>query len=392
MFFILFYSAPFLAIFFNNSNLSSVLRIVGSVFIITGFGAVSQTLLTKKLSFGKLALIRLVGTILESGTAVYLVLTTDLRYWALVFGMLLSSLLVNLLMIISYRWFPSFIFNKQSFAYLFKFGINSMGSSIFSYFATNIDYWAVAKLLGTKMLGFYEFSYRIPHIISERLSSPAGSVFFPVLASGDRTDERLSYAYLKGTRHVAWILFPCFGGLAIIAHLVVEVLWGKKWLPIVPSFQILCLAAGIGCFWWLHRGVFLAKERPDLPFKLNIVQFMFTAIFVVFLCYEFGIIGAAIGMAMSRGVNFISAWIVMKMVSGKYIEWLLTLIRPFCSTLFMMGIVFVTYCFAMRFQIPNILGLVLCISVGVISYVAIGYVLFKKEFLEIKDTFFSIVK
>jgi len=385
LFFLMLLFAPAIASFFKNPKLVPVLRVISFVFIITGCGAVSQTILTRKLFFKKLALIRLTAGILESIIAVILVLTTNIKYWSLVLAILLSSIFFNLLVIIKAKWFPTFTFNFKRFKYFFNFGINSMGTAILSYFSTNLDYWVVAKLLGARMLGFYEFAYRIPHMISERVSSPAGSVFFPVLAAGERTNEQLARGYLKASSYLAWIMFPCFGGLAITAPLVVNVLWGKKWLLIVPSLQILCIAAALGSFWWLHRGVFLVKNRPDLPLKLSILQFIFACLFIVPLCYKFGIIGVACGITLSRFVQIISSWLAMKMLSRNFKEWLFVVAKPLLVTLFMMIIVYLVRNFLLGQDVSSVSSLIICILIGALAYILLAFILFKREVLEFKS-------
>lgn len=227
--------APVAATFFHTPKLTWVLRAVSFTFLFSIFSAVSKTLLQKQLRFGPLVIIGGSIVLVESGTAVTLVLLTDLRYWALVSAMLISSFFMHLIIFVWAKWYPKLKFSKKSFRYLFRYGINSLGFAIVNYLHQNIDYLLVGRLLGTASLGFYQFAYQIPHLIQDRLARPVGGVIFPALSKVQHNDERLIAGYVKAVKYIALGAFPALGGLAVLSDLTVSVLWGEKWLPIVTS-------------------------------------------------------------------------------------------------------------------------------------------------------------
>lgn len=61
-------------------------------------------------------------------------------------------------------------------------------------------------------------------------------------------------------------------GLASIADPLIKVVFGEKWIPSIPYFQILCFA---GMFYALHAinlNILQVKGRSDLFLKLEIIK------------------------------------------------------------------------------------------------------------------------
>ena len=376
--------SPIIAQNLHKEGLIPILHIVSILLIISGLGMVPNGLLRKKLQFRTLAIFRLIRSCFESGLAVILAVWTTIGYWALVSGLVVGVIAELTLIVFKAKWKPTIQFDKKSAIFLLRYGISTMSSTVLGYLSHNIDYFLVAKLLGIRTLGLYEFAFRIPHMLSERISSPLGSVFFPSLAAGSRDDEWLRQTYLKAIRYVAWMLLPCFGGLAVTAPLVVKVLWGDIWLEIVPSLRILCLSAALGSFWWAHRAIFLVKDRPDLPVKLGLISFAITTFSIFIGGYWFGMVGVACGMSFSKLMAIVNAKIAMRLTNGKLYEWIRNIRGPFFNTISMMIVVFVLQRLG-HSRIGNIgISLTVLIISGIIFYLSTAWIFFNKEILELK--------
>lgn len=315
MFFIAFGGAPIFAYFFNESRVADIVRVISFTFLIQIMGVVGNALLNKRMHFKHLFYVNLSMGLLESLIAVVLVNTWIKSYWALVFAHVFASLWSNFWIFLMAVWVPKFKFNQESFKYLFRYGINALGDNITGYFKENIDYLLVGRILGAAMLGLYEFAYRIPSLFQTRISSPLGQVMFATLAKVSASEERLKAGYIKGIKYISLICLPALGGLAVTAEIAVPVLWGDKWLPIILPMQILCFAMAIKCTTNSTRYIFLCKDRPDIPFRFNIVSLVFTIMAVCLFGYLYGITGVATGMLVSTLPNFYFVYLGIKMIN-----------------------------------------------------------------------------
>ena len=383
--------APLAATFFDTPKVTWVLRAVSFTFLFSILSSVSTTLLQKQLRFGNLVIINGLSALVESGIAVALALLTDLRYWALVFAMLISSLFMHLTIFIWVQWYPKFKFSKESFRYLFRFGINNLGFSIVNYFHQNIDYLLVGRLLGTTSLGFYEFAYRIPHLIQVRFARPVGSVIFPTLSKVQDSDERLIAGYVKAAKYIALGAFPALGGLAVLADLTVTVLWGEKWLPIVVPLRILCLCVAMRCIVTPIGSIFLCKQRPDINFKFALAALTLTLITVGTLGSFYGLNGVALGMLLSTLSYLYIIHIVFRMTDSNPVKLLSALWVPAAATGVSMMCAYGVQYMLDSGGAAHWIALICSIASGAIGYVFCLLVLFPTTTKEIMETIFTII-
>ena len=300
LFLVVFLSAPLAAIFWKESRVEPLIRVISFSLLISIIGLVPETLSVKKLKFDKINIIRALSIFLESLIAVILVFMTNLSYWSLAIAMLVNVLFYNFSLWISEKcWLPKFIFDREVFKYLFRFGFYNWGFCIMNYLRQNLDYLLVGRFLGSYELGLYEFAYRIPHLVFNRISRPVGTVVFPALSKVQDNNEKIFIGYVKAVKFVSLITFPILFGLAAVADILVPVLWGNQWLPIVRPLQILCLCAALRCLFQPIGSIFYCKNRPDIPFKVSAVTLIFTVIFVSILGRFYGLVGVAIGMLLS---------------------------------------------------------------------------------------------
>ena len=71
---------------------------------------------------------------------------------------------------------------------------------------------------------------------------------------------------------VGLVAFPVMAGLAVTAPQLVPVVFGPEWRESVPILQILSALGALFALGNLTGSVFLAKDRPDLGLKLNLLR------------------------------------------------------------------------------------------------------------------------
>ena len=303
MFATAFTSAPLAYLFFKDERVIQVIKAISITFLFQIPGQIPNTILRKQLRFSRLFIADVTSTLLESLVAIFLTMHFMHNYWALVIALISSTLCNNVLLFLFSRWRPKMIFDKESFRFLFRYGINSLGASVAEYFNNNIDYLLVGNLLGAKSLGLYEFAYRIPHLMVARMAGPLRLIMFPTLSLVSNSNSKMLSGYLKGVRFICFFTLPSLGGLAVLANIAVPLLWGDKWLPIIIPLQILCVSAAFQSLGGATRIIFILKGRPDIPFKFNVAFLSFTIALVALLGYFYGIMGVALGMALSTLPN-----------------------------------------------------------------------------------------
>jgi len=389
IFLVVFFTAPIAANFWKEPRVEPVIRLISFTLLIQIIGMIPGTLATKNLEFKKINIIQAIAILLESLTAIILVAFAHLTYWALVIGMMISAVFYNLSLWVSARcWLPRFVFHKEVFRYLFRFGVYAWLFSITNYLKQNIDYFLVGRILGANKLGLYEFAYRLPHLVLERISRPVGNVLFPSFAKMQDNNVRLYEGYIKSVKYVCFVCYPVLFILAGVSELLVPLLWGSQWLPVIRPLQILCLCAALRCIFQPMGGVFYSKNRPDIPFKISFVVLIFTTIVVGVLGHFYGLNGVAIGMLFSVFPSFLVLWFAFRVLLN------VNPIRLFCSLLpivvssFLSAVVtFSVARFSLSSGLEPVLGLCISLLFGFSVYILSFLVFFRSFFEEVFETF-----
>lgn len=284
-------AAPLFARLFHQQAVIPIVVVTSFAFVISSFGVVQRTLLTRGLDFKKLSYADITEGCVYAVVAIGLALA-GLGVWSLVLaGLCQLAASVVLLWVIS-PWRPKMVFSWTRLTRLLSYGMNVLGFRLVNYARETVDYFFVGRLLGPAQLGYYTMGYNLANIPRTKLSALIGEVTFPAFAQIQDDDAKLRTGYLKITRYISLASFPLLAGLVVLASEFVLVVYGDKWTPVIRPLQILCGAGIVYSVATTCGSVFLAKGRPDIQFKLSIASIVTLATFV-FVGVRFGIVGVA---------------------------------------------------------------------------------------------------
>lgn len=308
IFLILFISAPLAVYFWKEPRIEQVIRVISFTLIIQIIAIVPGILVVKKMEFKKLNILRGLSLFLESLTACLLVYYCHITYWALVIGMVGNSVIYNFsLWLWTGRWLPELKMDRESFRYLFRFGFFSWLSALVGYLRQNIDYFVIGRILGSYQLGLYEFAYRLPHIIHGRLAGAIAPVVFSLM-SNISDENSLLDGYLKSVQHITFVCYPILFLLILIADILVPLLWGDQWLPIILPLRILCVSACLLTLFQSLNSIFICKGEPQISSYMFAVSLVFGLFFVLLFGYLWKMVGVAIAMVLSTIPSLYFLW------------------------------------------------------------------------------------
>lgn len=235
--------APVVALFFKEPAVSSVLKVLSLMFIIKGFGATARAMLIRELDFKRLMVAELSAYTVGYALSSFLFAFLGYGSWALVWALLLHSLISSILFIFMrpHSMLPSL--SREPLRELFHFGGGLTFSRIFHFLGNNADTLIVGKFLGPESLGIYERALRLMYAPVNKLGNIIDDVLFPSLASIQDETRRLGKAYLGSIELSNCIMLPFSTLVIIFSHDVITVILGTKWMTAVLPFQILMLAA-----------------------------------------------------------------------------------------------------------------------------------------------------
>ncbi|HWP45689.1 MAG TPA: MOP flippase family protein [Candidatus Limnocylindrales bacterium] len=266
--------APGVAIFFNNDKLTSVLRVLSLVFIIGALKTIPFNLLTKELAFAKRSIAEFLSVLIGGIFSATLALLGG-GVWSIVYGTLLQNLILSALAFYFAPWKPKPVFLLEKVKQLLSFGVSIAGSRVLWYFYTSSDSLIIGKFLGDKLLGFYAMAFQLSTMPVQKITAVVNQVTFSVFSKLQDDKENLRVYFLKITRFISLITFPCSVGLFLVSESLIKVILTEKWLPILTPFRILCLMGLLKSVDAIIPSLLMAKGKPQILFKYTFLCFIF---------------------------------------------------------------------------------------------------------------------
>ncbi|MFD1031311.1 lipopolysaccharide biosynthesis protein [Metaplanococcus flavidus] len=370
IYFFMYLIAPAVSVFFGEPELISLLRVLTLGIIINAFGIIPRAMFTKEVNFKAQAKVNMAASIISGVVAVAMALA-GFGVWSLVFRTLALNIIQSLLLTLSKRWLPSFVFSITSFKRLFGFGWKLLVSGLIDTIFTNIYFVIIGRQYSTAQLGYYTNASKFCDMAAQNLSATIQRVTYPVLSSIQNEKERLKQSYRKVIKLSAFIIFPIMIGLAAIAEPLILFLFGAQWMPMVIYFQLLCIGGMLYPIHALNLNILQVKGRSDLYLNLEILKMVVASILIFLAIWLklgiFGLVGAAV--LDSYIALFINTYFSGKLISYTVKEQMKDLV-PIYTVSVLMGII--VYVAGAVISENNFLTMLMQIILGIIIYMGIS--------------------
>jgi len=297
LFTILYFIAPYAAIFFDAPEAIPIIRVIGFSILFQAFTNIGVIYFQKELEFRKQFIYQFTGILADFIVAISAALILR-NVWALVLGLLAGNIVRCFVSYLIHPYRPHLSKDLGKAKELFGFGRWILGSNILAFLLTQGDDIFVGKLLGTTALGFYQLAYRISNMPATEITHVISRVTFPAYSKLQGNTPKLREAYLKVLQLTTFLSFPIAGLIFVLAPDFTKIFLGEKWMPMVPAMQMLC-AFGVVRSINSTIGTFLIGiGRPDILPKITIFQILFIGILIYPLTKSKGIFGTSIAITL----------------------------------------------------------------------------------------------
>ena len=223
------------------------------------------------MAFKKITLIALPSIIISSITALILAFL-NFGVWSIIVLQLLAQVINTLFFWFFSSWKPKFEFSIPKFKFHFKFGYNLMLSTILNSIFNEFYSLLIGKKFSVAVLGFYSRAKTFNQLPNGIISNVISTVTYPLLSKISNDREQISKIYQSILRSIFFGITPLMLTLFIVSEPLFMFLFGEKWLPAVPYFQILTLSGILTPIHNFNLNVFKVYGRSDLILKLSIVK------------------------------------------------------------------------------------------------------------------------
>lgn len=370
---ILFFTAPFIAKFYEEPALVPVFRVLSITLFFGAFNSIQNAVIARRMQFKKL-FFSSTGAILVSGTVGIYMAYTGFGVWALVGQQISNQLLITLILWFTVKWRPRLLFSVGRVKSLFAFGWKILAASLIDTVYRNLRNLIIGKMYNAQMLGFYNRGEQFPALLITNIDGSIQSVLFPVLASEQDNRSRVKDVMRRAIVTSSFVIFPMMVGLAVTAEPLVKLLLTDKWLPCVPFLQIFCAGYAL---WPIHTAnlqAINALGRSDIFLKLEIIK-KIVGLIILGITVFYGVYAIALGTVIGGIISsFINAYPNKQLLDYSYIEQWNDIMPSLLLSLVMGAVVYSFKWLGMSIWIT----LIIQICVGVILYVGMAWI-FKLE-------------
>lgn len=314
IYFICFFVAPLVADFYEEPDLTPIVRVLCLITIINSFAIVQRVLFTIKIDFKSQAKASLIAAIISGVVGIYFAYQ-GFGVWALVWQQIVNAALLSLILWILSKWRPLLTFSWTSFHQMFSFGSKLLASGLIDTAYKEIYTIIVGKLFQASSLGHYSRAKQFTEFPSSNLTNIMQRVTYPILCEFQNDDDKLRDTYRRFLKMSAFIIFPLMIGLAAVSESLINVAIGSKWMFCAQLLQILCFSM----MWYpihaINLNLLQVKGRSDLFLKLEIIK-KILGISVIIITAPFGLVVMCYGQI----INSIIALIINTYYTGKLIN------------------------------------------------------------------------
>lgn len=384
---LLFLSAPFIASFFEQPQLTDLTRILGLILFLNAFAIVQRTKLTIAIDFKSIAKSNVIGMI-TGGLCGVIAAVNGYGVWSLVIQMLIGSFASSLSLWLLSNWTPSIIFSKESFKSLFGYGSKLLMAGLYAQILNNVYNICLGKFYPTASLGYYTKAKSFADVSAGTVVSIIQQATFPILATVQHDKEKLVSIYSRMIRMSAFLIIPLMTMIALLAKPIVILLLTEKWISLIPLLQWIVFSRLFLPMSSLNMNLLNAVGRSDLFLKVDLSKLPLTLV-VMAITIPLGVKAIVIGHVVTSAIFFvINAYLPGKFYGYGAIKQLKDML-PFSIAAIGMAIsVLAMSCFVENLILQLFLGGIL----GLITYLFICWLLKLEELKEVGELLLKLKK
>ena len=366
---IIFLTAPYIAVFFNQKLLSPTLRVISLIIFPNVYISVHQSMLNKNLNFKSIFYSNFSATLISG--VISIALATRLGVWALVLKQVTHALIFSFVLRLENKWTPKLLIVKDKILNLFSFGSKVFISNLFEFFYNNLIGILIGRFFTVNILGLYNRANQFPTAAINVVNAPFVSLMLPMMSKAQDNKQEVKNIMKNSIKLSTYIMFPLMLSLALLSNQVIYFLLGAKWVESSKYLMILSIAYTIFPMQSANAQSILSVGRSDVLLRLNITK-QVISMGLIIASIPFG----PIVMACSQILSMIVALAINSYENNKLIHYsLFEQIKDVLPNLIIALVsVFIGYLLLNTLQTGVFIQLLLCCIVIVVVYLILSFI------------------
>jgi O-antigen/teichoic acid export membrane protein len=268
---VMFMIAPLIAAFYKEPELTSIVRVLSLILVISGVKNVQQAYVSRHMMFKRFFFSTLGGTV---GAAIVGIAMAYLGYgvWSLVAQMLFNATVDTMILWITVKWRPKKCFSIDRLKCLFSYGWKLLLSSLIDTVYNDLRQLIIGKIYSSSDLAQYNRGKQFPQLIVTNINTSIDSVLLPTMSKAQDDPAVVKSMTRRSIKTSTYIMMPFMVGLAVCAEPLVDLILTEKWLPCVFFLRIFCFTYAFYPIHTANLNAIKAMGRSDLFLKLEIIK------------------------------------------------------------------------------------------------------------------------
>ncbi|WP_294413067.1 lipopolysaccharide biosynthesis protein [uncultured Ruminococcus sp.] len=361
---LMFFAAPLIAWFYKAPELTSAIRVMSLVLVVSGLKNVQQAYVSKNMLFKRFFFATLIGTVTAAVIGIAMAYF-GFGLWAIIAQNLINVTIDTCILWITVKWRPKRAFSFQRLKQLYSFGWKLFASSLMEVIYLKLRGLIIGKKYSKEDLAYYTYGEYFPQFITSILNSSIDSVLLPSMSSVQDSRENVKNMTRRAIKIGTYILMPFMVGIMVCAGPVVRIVLTEDWLPVIPYLRILCISYAFMPIHTANLNAIKAIGRSDTYLNLEIIKKFvdFASILAtMFISVKAMVYGVLVASIISQVIN---AWPNKKLLGYSYLEQVADMIPQIIASTIMGAVIYLIN----LVDIHYLLMLAIQIPLGVIVYI-----------------------
>ena len=302
---LLYFTAPYIAVFYETPELTTVLRLMSLILPISAFSTIKYAYLQKHLQFKKYALVTLCAGIF-SGVLGITMAFAGFGVYALVAQSLSKYLIDMIVLLIVCPLRTRIGFSADRCKKMFPFASKVFLSTLVMNIESDIRGLVIGKKYTSSDLAYYNKASTFPRMIVVNTNGAVSRVLFPTVANNQNDLKKVLEFVRKNVTMQSFLITPLVTGLMAVARPFILTLLTDTWAQAIPFMYLICLTYIMMPYENTCKEALLGIGKSGLVFKdMLITKSVSLATIIVAVVFTNSVHLIAVGGIVATAVSLV---------------------------------------------------------------------------------------
>lgn len=257
----MFLSAGYWAHFFREDSVVPIVRVLALGFVFIPFGAIPTAILSREMAVEKSVYVTAVSTAVYFVTSVVLALKgfgAMTMAWANLINIIVAGAMSRWMVARPLPWLPGF----RQMGDIVHFGMGNLFTALLKAADNALPDILLGRWMTPAAVGLFSRANSTVNMAGTALLPTVNYFALPHMAKVHHAHGAVGSEFLRASSLINALMLPAFATIAVLAHDIVSLLYGKAWLEAVPAIPWLCLSYAISSLFTLSAPSLTGVGKP----------------------------------------------------------------------------------------------------------------------------------